>query len=642
MGLPLAYKILEAHLVSGKLGPGAEIEIRIDQTLTQDATGTLTMLEFEALKKDRVEVELAVSYVDHNTLQIGFENMDDHIYLKSAAARFGIVFSKPGNGICHQVHLERFGLPGKTLIGSDSHTPTAGGLGMLALGVGGLSVAAAMAGNPYTLTCPRVMGIYLSGRLGPWVSAKDVILEVLRRIGVKGGVGSILEYFGPGAANLSVPERATIANMGAETGATSSIFPADEMTLDWLNRQGRNTGVEHLAADEDADYHEVMEIDLSEIAPLVALPSSPDNVVNVADVEGEEVRQVAIGSCTNSSFRDLSVVAEVLRGGSVHPDVSLSISPGSRQVVMMLADSGRLGEIIGAGARLLEPACNGCIGMGSAPATGIASVRTFNRNFPGRSGTRDDRVFLTSPETAAATALTGRVTDPRSLGDFPEIETPETFPRDDSMLIFPPLDGAGVEVIRGPNIQPLPLKEPLPENLAGEVLIKVGHHVSTDHIMPAGAKVLPLRSNVPAICRFVFQGLDPSFPERCEELEGGFVVAGENYGQGSSREHAALAPMHLGVKAVLALSFARIHRANLINFGILPLTFRFREDYEKLDAGDKIELPGVKKRLAEDLDIEVSNLTKNESYLLNMDAGPRELEILLDGGLLNHLSAKSR
>jgi len=637
MSQNIVQKVISDHLLSGQMVPGEEIAIRIDQTLTQDATGTLAYLQLEAMGVPRVRTQLSVSYVDHNLLQTDFRNADDHRYLQSVAAKYGVVFSRPGNGICHQVHLERFGVPGKTLLGSDSHTPTDGGLGALAIGAGGLDVAAAMAGAPFYLNMPRVVGVRLVGELPPWVSAKDVILEVLRRLGVKGGVGKVLEYFGPGVRTLTVPERATIANMGAETGATSSIFPSDEVTLAFLRAQGREGDWRPLAADPGATYDEVVEINLSELEPLIALPSSPGNVVPVREVEGTPVAQVCVGSCTNSSYRDLMTVAAVLRGKRVHPQVSLTLSPGSRRVYLLIAENGALADLIAAGARVLEVGCGPCIGMGQAPPTGAVSVRSFNRNFPGRSGTANDQVYLASPAVCAATALFGCITDPRRLGEMPSIVEPERYPADDNMLIFPPADGSDVEVVRGPNIQPLPTRGPLEDVLRGQVLLKVGDDITTDHILPAGAEVLPLRSNIPALSRYVFQRVDPTFVRRAEEAGGGFIVAGANYGQGSSREHAALAPMYLGVKAVLAKSFARIHQANLVNFGILPLRFVDSTDYEALGQGDEWEITGVRESVRRGERLRVRNLTTGRTFSVACELTERQRHILLAGGLLNYI-----
>jgi len=630
-------KILSGHIVRGELQPGTEIALRIDQCLLQDATGTMAALQFEAIGVNRVKCELAVAYIDHNTLQIGFENMDDHLYLQSFSARYGLYFSRPGNGICHQIHFERFGVPGKTLIGSDSHTPTGGGLGMIAFGAGGLDVAMAMGGAPFYLDCPKVVGIVLTGSLQPWVSAKDIILEVLRRIGVKGGVGKVLEYFGPGVETLDAPSRATVTNMGAETGATASVFPSDARTRDFLRRQGRGSQWKQLVAEPDAQYDSVIEIDLSVLEPLVALPSSPDNVVKLSEAPDTIVRQVNIGSCTNSSYRDLMVVADALKGKTVPPEVSLIVTPGSRQVMEMLAASGALAEFIRAGARIFEPACDGCIGMGSAPATGICSVRTYNRNFPGRSGTAEDKVYLVSPETAVASALAGKLTDPRTLGNYPKVELPKIFPTGDYLIVPPPKDGSNVEIIRGPNIKPLPRRGPLKENLSGKVLIVVGDNITTDHILPGGSQVLPLRSNIPAISEYVFAALDPGFPARAKKERGGFVVGGDNYGQGSSREHAALAPMYLGVKAVIAKSFARIHKANLINFGIIPLEFVNPADYEKLKQGDMLEISDIGKKLLAGENPEIVNVGNGHRFPVRIESGARNREILAAGGLLNTL-----
>lgn len=637
MGKSVAEKIISSHLASGRMVPGEEIALRIDQTLTQDATGTMAYLQFEAMGIPRVRTQLSVSYVDHNTLQTGFENADDHRFLQTIAAKYGIYFSRPGNGICHQVHLERFAKPGLTLLGSDSHTPTAGGMGMLAIGAGGLDVAVAMGGGPFYLTMPKIVRVWLKGKLQPWVSAKDIILELLRRLTVKGGVGKIIEYAGPGVKTLTVPERATITNMGAELGATTSIFPSDELTLAFLKAQGREQDWQELSADPDAVYDETIEINLDELEPLVAQPHSPDNVAPVREVGPIPVQQVAIGSCTNSSYVDLMRVAAILKGKKVHPDTSLVISPGSRQVLEMLARNGALADLIAAGARILECTCGPCIGMGQAPPSGSVSVRTFNRNFEGRSGTRDAKVYLTSPEVAAATALRGVLTDPRVLGEAIEIKMPEKFLIDDSMILPPAENPDEVEVIRGPNIKPLPVRDPLPDHLAGEVLLKVGDNITTDHIMPAGAKILPLRSNIPAISEYVFSVIDPDFPRRAREKGGGFVVGGHNYGQGSSREHAALAPMYLGLKAVIAKSFARIHRANLINFGIIPLTFVNESDYDLIEQGDQLEISDITTALREgDEEIILSLPAKNITIRTRHDLTPRQREVILAGGLLNY------
>lgn len=629
-------QIIAAHLVSGEMQPGEEIAIRIDQTLTQDATGTMAYLQFEALDLPRVRTELSVSYVDHNTLQTGFENADDHRYLQSVAARYGVYFSRPGNGICHQVHLERFGVPGKTLLGSDSHTPTGGGIGMLAIGAGGLDVAAAMAGEPFFLNMPAIIGVRLTGALTGWTAAKDVILELLRRLSVKGGVGRVFEYFGPGVATLSAPERATITNMGAELGATSSLFPSDERTREFLRAQQREDAWRPLAAEEGASYAEVIEIDLSALEPLVACPHMPDEVVPVRELVGLPVDQVCIGSCTNSSLRDLMTVAAILRGQTVHERTGLVISPGSRQVEEMIARNGALADLLAAGARVLEPACGPCIGMGQAPPSGGTSVRTFNRNFRGRSGTADAGVYLTSPEVAALVAIHGEFIDPGTAPPRPAIELPARFAVNDRMIIAPPDDGSEVEVRRGPNIRPLPLRDPLPESLDATVLLKVGDNITTDDIMPAGAKILPLRSNIPAISEFVFSGIDPDFPARARAQAPGVVVGGENYGQGSSREHAALAPMYLGVQAVLAESFARIHKANLVNFGILPLIIA-PEDYERLQQGDTLHIERLRGAVEAGEPIIASIKGADRTITLTYDLSDRERQIALAGGRLNYI-----
>lgn len=628
----ITEKIIRAHLVEGEMVPGEEIAIKIDQTLTQDATGTMAYLQFEAIGIPRVKTELSVSYVDHNTLQTDFRNPDDHRYLQSVAMRYGIYFSRPGNGICHQLHLERFARPGKTLIGSDSHTPTAGGIGSLAIGAGGLDVAVAMAGMPFRIKFPKIVGVKLTGKLRPWVSAKDVILEVLRRIDVKGGVGKVLEYFGPGLKTLDVPSRATITNMGTETGATTSIFPSDEVTRAFMEAQGRGDQWIPLMPDADAEYDEIIEIDLGEVEPLVALPHSPGNVKPVVEVAGMEVQQVAIGSCTNSSLRDLKVVANVLKDHKVAENLHLFISPGSRQVVEHLIDSGEMRYLVEAGARILENACGPCIGMGGAPPSSSASVRTFNRNFLGRCGTKDAGVYLVSPETAVVTAIKGVLTDPREFGEYPVIKMPTRFIINDNMFIKPlPQEIAeGIEIIRGPNIKPLPEFPPLEKTLEGEVLIKVGDNITTDHIMPAGAKILPLRSNIPEISKHVFEVIDPEFYKRAMEKGGGFIVGGENYGQGSSREHAALAPKYLGIKAVIVKSFARIHLANLINFGIVPLMFQNPNDYDRIDMGDVLEIE------LGDLsgNIVLKNKTKDIEISLRHNLSKDDIEILYAGGKL--------
>ncbi len=636
-----AEKILIAHGMDPASEPGQEIALRIDQTLTQDATGTLAWLQFEALGLPRVKARLAVSYVDHNTLQAGFENADDHAYLQSAAATFGAYFSRPGNGICHQVHLERFGKPWATLLGSDSHTPTAGGLGSLAIGAGGLDVAAAMAGAPFYLTHPQILNVKLSGRLAPRVSAKDVILEVLRRLTVKGGVGKILEYSGPGAASLSVPERATITNMGAETGATTSLFPADAKTRAFLAYQGRARDYRPLAADPGAVYSGgALAMDLSRLEPLAAKPHSPDAVVPVRALAGLKPQQVVIGSCTNSSLADLVTVAALLAGRKVHPGVSLVIAPGSQQVLNALAANGALAALIAAGARVMEPACGACIGMGQAPASGAVSLRTFNRNFKGRSGTPDAQVYLVSAETAAAAAIKGEVTDPRRFQAGKSFRLPARSDASDSLLLKPAASGQAAEIVRGPNIKPLPQFPALAERDQGQVLAKFGDHVTTDDIMPAGAKLLPLRSNIPALAQHAFSRLDPEFSRRAQEQSGGYVVGGENYGQGSSREHAALAPRFLGVRAVLVKSFARIHLANLINFGIVPLTFRDPADYAKADAGHTLSFPALKADLAAGGSVRVKNLTTGAEWEMKCDLSPRQRDQVLAGGTLNYLKRR--
>ncbi len=634
MGQSIVQKIIGSHLLTGEMVPGREIAIKIDQTLTQDATGTLACLQFEAMGVPRVKTRLSVSYVDHNTLQTGFENADDHRFLQTIAARYGIYFSRPGNGICHQVHLERFAVPGMTLLGSDSHTPMAGGLGMIALGAGGLDVAVAMAGGPFYLTMPRVVDVRLTGRLNPWVSAKDIILELLRLLTVKGGVGKIMEYAGEGVKTLGVPERATIANMGAELGTTTSVFPSDDLTLTFLKAQKREKDWQLLAADPDANYDEAIDLNLAGLEPLVALPHSPDKVVKVREAGPVSMQQVVIGSCTNSSYQDLMRVAAVLKGRKVHPSVSLSIAPGSRQVLEMLARNGALADLISAGARILETACGPCIGMGQAPPSGTATLRTFNRNFAGRSGTADAGIYLAGPEVAAATALAGVLSDPRKLGEHIEVKIPGEYLVDDSMVLPPAADPAAVEIQRGPNIKPLPVNQKPPAALTGPVLLKLGDDITTDQILPAGAKILPLRSNIPAISRYVFAGLDPSFADRAQKSGGGFLIGGRNYGQGSSREHAALAPMYLGIKAVIAKSFARIHRANLINFGILPLTFVHEEDYDRVAGEDNLIITMA--NLGSETELSVQNTTKTAGFKVRHGLTPRQLEIIKAGGLLNY------
>ena len=641
MGKSLTRKIIEEHLVSGEPKVGDEIAIRIDQTLTQDATGTMAYLQFEAMGLPRVRTKLSVSYVDHNMLQAGFENADDHRFLQSVAAKYGIYFSRPGNGICHQVHLERFSAPGQTLLGSDSHTTTLGGVGMLAIGAGGLDVAVAMGGGPFYLTMPKVVRVGLKGRLQPWVTGKDIILEMLRRLTVKGGVGRVFEYGGEGVTCLEVPERATITNMGAELGATTSVFPSDERTREYLRAQRREQAWQPLSADPDAEYDEVVEIDLSSLEPLIARPQSPDNVVPVRELAGTKVAQVCVGSCTNSSYSDLMTVARVLRGKTVHPNLSATVTPGSRQVFNMIARNGALADLIESGFRILESACGPCIGMGQAPPSGSVSVRSFNRNFAGRSGTPNDQVYLCSPEVAAATALMGVVTDPRDLGDPPRVEAPAEFHIDDDMIIPPSEKPEEMEILRGPNIQPLPLAEPVAESIRAPVLLKVGDNISTDHILPAGARVLPLRSNIPAISEFVFERVDPTFSQRAKEAGRSIVVGGSNYGQGSSREHAALAPMYLGLKAVIARSFARIHWNNLINFGIVPLTFANEADYDRVEQGDELELVGLREALRDGKPVTARNLSKGSEFVAEHNLTPRQAEILLAGGLLNYVRAQA-
>lgn len=638
MGLTTAQKIIRDHLVSGELVAGREVAIRIDQTLTQDSTGTMAYLQFEAINIPRVKTDLSVAYIDHNTLQTGFENADDHMYIQSVASKYGIRFSKPGNGVCHQVHIERFGVPGKTLLGSDSHTPTCGGIGMLAIGAGGLDVAVAMGGGAYYLTMPKMVKIELLGTLKPWVTAKDIILEVLRILTVKGGVGKIVEYGGPGIASLTVPERATITNMGAELGATTSIFPSDEVTKAFLAAQDRVQDYVAVGPDADAVYDETYTIDLDQLEPLVAKPHSPDNVAPVREVGPIAVDQVAIGSCTNSSLFDMLKVAAILKGKTVHPNVSLVIAPGSRQVLKMLSRLGALTDMIDAGARILESACGPCIGMGQSPRTNAVSLRTINRNFYGRSGTASAQVYLVSPEVAAASAITGVLTDPRDLGALPTIDMPATFDVNDNLVILPAPAGNTVEVVRGPNIQPFPVNTEVPAEIGGKALIKVEDNITTDHIMPSNAKLLPYRSNVPYLADYCLTPCDPEFPARAKANHGGFIIAGANYGQGSSREHAALAPLQLGVKAVLAKSFARIHMANLINNGILPLTFVQPEDYDAIDLLDELSIadaPEQIKALVNGENLVVTNRTKGRTMELSLPLSERQAKILLAGGLLN-------
>lgn len=643
MGQNLANKILASHLVEGSLVPGQEIALKIDQTLLQDATGTMAMLEFMATGIDRVKVDLAAQYVDHNLLQTDNKNADDHAFLASAAQKFGVYLSKPGNGVSHQVHLERFGVPGTTLLGADSHTPTAAGLGMVAIGAGGLDVALAMAGHPFHLTCPRIWGVKLTGELQPWVSGKDVILEMLRRHTVKGGVGKIIEYYGPGVATLSATDRATIGNMGAELGATSTVFPSDERTLQFLTAQGRGDVWRELCADPDASYDEYEEIDLSLVEPMIACPSSPDNVVRVAEVEGLKVDQVIVGSSVNSSFRDLMTVCRILDGRRIAPQLSFHINPGSRQVLENVVAQGGFIMLLLAGAQIHQPGCLGCIGMGQAPGTNQVSLRTFPRNFPGRSGTKEDRVYLCSPETAAAAGVYGVITDPRKLSEllpWPAVQNPESYLVDDAGIAPPVADGSAVEIVTGPNIVPFPEFPALPDQFDLEVILKVADNISTDAIMPAGNKVLPFRSNIPAISRFVFEQIDPGFAERAAAKGNGAVVGGENYGQGSSREHAALAPRYLGIQVKIAKSFARIHRANLINFGILPLTFKDAADYDKIKQGDRIKLTGVR-ALVEGGAREIPVQVDGGQIVTLLDASERERQQLLAGGMLNYVKEEN-
>ncbi len=637
MGLTLTEKILKAHVVDGDFVKGSEIGIKIDQTLTQDATGTMAYLEFEAMGVPRVKTERSVAYIDHNTLQSGFENADDHRFIGSVCKKHGIYFSRPGNGICHQVHLERFGIPGKTLIGSDSHTPTGGGIGMIAIGAGGLDVAVAMGGGAYYITYPKIVKVNLTGKLSPWVAAKDVILEVLRRLSVKGGVGKVIEYCGEGVKTLSVPERATITNMGAELGATTSIFPSDEITRQFLKAQGREDVWVELSADADAVYDEVVDINLSELVPLAACPHSPDNVKSVEEIGTLKIDQVCIGSCTNSSLLDMLKVAHILKGKTVHPDVSLSIAPGSKQVLNMLAQNGALSILIDAGARILESACGPCIGMGQSPNSKGISLRTFNRNFEGRSGTKDAQIYLVSPEMAAVSALTGYLTDPRTLGEMPEFKLPEVFTINDNMIVPPASEAEmdSVEILRGPNIKPFPVSEALVDSIDAQVSLKVGDNITTDHIMPAGAKILPLRSNIPAISKFCFAVCDEEFSERALRLGKSIIVGGSNYGQGSSREHAALAPLYLGVKAVLVKSFARIHRSNLINSGILPLTFANEADYDLISQGDELVMTNIRDAVANGKDFEILDKTNGKTIIAKCELSDRAKAIMAAGGLLN-------
>ena len=643
MGLTIAQKIIKQHLVSGDMTVGSEVALKIDQTLTQDATGTMAYLEFETMGIDRVKTEKSVAYIDHNTLQSGFENADDHIYIQSVAQKHGIYFSRPGNGICHQVHLERFGIPGKTLIGSDSHTPTGGGIGMLAFGAGGLDVAVAMGGGAYYITMPKMFKVNLTGKLNPFVTAKDVSLEILRILSVKGGVGAIIEWGGEGVKTLSVPERATITNMGTELGATTSIFPSDEITREFLKAEGREEDYVPLCSDEDAQYDRIIDINLSELEPLIACPHSPDNIVTVKSLKGTKVNQVCVGSCTNSSLADMLKVAALLKGKVIKPSVSMSVSPGSKQVLSMLADSGALSDILASGARLLECACGPCIGMGFSPNSAGVSLRTFNRNFEGRSGTADGQVYLVSPETAVAAAIFGEITDPRELGTMPEIQMPDKFKIDDSAVI-PPADektAKNLEVLRGPNIKPFPESFPQEDSLSAPLILKVGDNITTDHIMPAGAKILPYRSNIPHLSQFCFGVCDKTFPERAKKAGKGIVVGGSNYGQGSSREHAALVPLYLGVRVVIAKSFARIHIANLINAGIMPLTFKNADDYEKLAEGDALELKSIYKGF-DSGEIILHNKTNGEEIPLECEFTERQKEILKAGSLLQYTTKEAK
>ena len=637
MGLTIAQKIIKNHLISGDMTVGSEVALKIDQTLTQDATGTMAYLEFETMGLKRVKTERSVAYIDHNTLQSGFENADDHRYIQSVCEKHGIYFSRPGNGICHQVHLERFGKPGKTLIGSDSHTPTGGGIGMLAMGAGGLDVAVAMGGGAYYITMPKMYKVNLIGKLNPFVTAKDISLEILRILSVKGGVGAIIEWGGEGIQYLSVPERATITNMGTELGATTSIFPSDEVTRAFLKAEGREEDYIPLASDADAEYDRIIDINLDDLKPLIACPHSPDNIVTVESLKGTKVDQVCIGSCTNSSLFDMLKVAALLKGKTIDPSVSLSISPGSKQVLTMLADCGALSDIIASGARVLECACGPCIGMGFSPNSAGVSLRTFNRNFEGRSGTADAKVYLVSPETAVAAALTGEITDPRLLGEMPEVTMPESFKINDNAILAPAVEDVAesVEVLRGPNIKPFPAARAQEDTLSAELVLKVGDNITTDHIMPAGAKILPYRSNIPHLSQFCFGVCDKTFPERAKALGESIIVGGSNYGQGSSREHAALVPMYLGVRAVITKSFARIHIANLINAGIMPLTFKNPDDYDKISQGDKLTMENIFAGM-DSGEITLLDETTGEKFALTCSFTERQKDILKAGGLLQY------
>lgn len=636
MGKSISYKILEKNLLTGNLKAGNEISIKVNQTLTQDSTGTMVYLQLEAMKIKDIKTDLSVAYIDHNTLQTGFENADDHEFIKSAAAKYGIIYSKPGNGICHQLHLERFSRPGDVLIGSDSHTPTCGGVGMLSIGAGGLDVAIAMAKGYYYLKAPKVLNIELVGKLNPWVSAKDIILYILKTLSVKGGTGYIIEYSGEGLKELSVTDRATMANMGAELGATTSIFPSDEVTMDFLTRQGRKKDFVPLYADNDAVYDKKIKINLGDIKPMTAMPHSPDNVVEVSRLDNIKVDQVAIGSCTNSSYTDLMKVAKILKGRKVHEDVSLIISPGSSSILKMMSKNGALADLIESGARILEAACGPCIGMGQAPKSNGISLRTFNRNFKGRCGTKNAEVYLVSPETAAVSAITGYLTDPSTFGEMPAVEIPERFDVCGNYFIYPKEDRKDLEVVMGPNIKPFPVNRPLNENLKGKVLLKVGDNITTDDIMPSNAKLLPYRSNIPKLSEYCFGTLVDDFHLRAKKNGGGFIIGGENYGQGSSREHAALVPLYLGIKAVIAKSFARIHKANLINSGILPLAFKNKEDYELFDEMDDVEMNGIINALNQGAEIVLINKTKNKAVKLTFEGSKRDIEILKCGGYLNY------
>ena len=643
MGLTLCEKIIKSHLVDGEYKKGNEVGIRIDQTLTQDATGTMAYLELEAMDIDKVKTELSVAYIDHNTLQTGFENADDHKFIQSVCKKRGVRYSRPGNGICHQVHLERFGIPGKTLIGSDSHTPTGGGLGMLAMGAGGLDVAVAMGGGAYYITVPEVIKVNLTGKLSPYVAAKDIILEVLRILSVKGGVGKVVEYGGEGVKTLSVPERATITNMGAELGATTSIFPSDEITYEFMKAQSRERDWVELLPDSDAEYDKVIDIDLSTLKPLAAMPHMPDNVKPISEIGKIKVDQVLIGSCTNSSLLDMMKVAKILKGKKVNPNVSLGIAPGSKQVLNMLALNGALADMIDAGARILESACGPCIGMGQSPCSSGVSLRTFNRNFEGRSGTADGKVYLVSPETAAASAITGVFTDPTELTEDISVTLPKTFIINDNMIELPAdskEEADAVEVYYGPNIKPFPKTSPLTKSISATAVLKVGDNITTDHIMPAGAKILPYRSNIPFLSNFCFRQCDENFAENCKKEGKGIIIGGANYGQGSSREHAALVPLYLGIKSVVAKSFARIHQANLINAGIVPFTFANGDDYDRIDQGDELAIENIRNAISGKLDITLKNLTKNEEYPLSYEFSERQTDMILAGGLLNYTREK--